>query len=60
MLTGTVALLALGLVIAAAAVSLPGGDDEPLVDLAVRDSPDLTAALAWIILLLAIVGLVLW
>jgi hypothetical protein len=59
MLTGTVALLALGLVIAAAAVSLPGGDDEPLVDLAVRDSPDLTAALAWIILLLAIVGLVL-
>lgn len=60
MVTGAVSLLALGAVVAVAAGSLPGGGDEPLLEVGRRSSFDPTPVLAWIIVFLAMVGFVLW
>ena len=61
MVTGSTAVLALGFVVAVAARDLPGErQDEPGLDVALRVDLDLTPLLAWLLLVLALLGAVLF
>jgi len=61
MATASTAILALGFVVAVAADSLPGDNgDKPLLDLQLRTELNLSPILAWILLVLAVVGAVLF
>ncbi len=61
MATASLAVLALGFVVAVAAGPLPGDDGEtPLFDLRWRSGLDLSPILAWILLAMAVVGAVLF
>jgi len=60
MITASLAVLALGFVVAVAADSLPGDSGaEPLLDLSLRANIDLSPILAWMLMILAVVGAVL-
>lgn len=61
MLTASAAVLALGFVIAVASRSLPGGNEgEPLLDVEFRPDLDLGPVIAWILVVLAVLGAVLF
>jgi len=61
MLTASVAVMALGFVVAVASRTLPGGSGaEPLLDLEFRPSLDLSPVFAWILVILAVLGAVLF
>ncbi|MGH8913909.1 MAG: hypothetical protein ACRDZM_05255 [Acidimicrobiia bacterium] len=61
MVGASMTVLALGLVVAVAAGSLPGGaGTEPLIDLDLRLDLDLSPVFAWTLMILAVAGLVLF
>ena len=61
MLMASVAVLALGFVVAVASRSIPGGSGgEPLLDLEFRPDLDLGPVIAWILMVLAVLGAVLF
>jgi hypothetical protein len=61
MLTASAAVLALGFVVAVASRSLPGGSEgEPLLDFEFRPDLDLGPVIAWILIALAVLGVVLF
>lgn len=61
MVTASVAVLGLGFVVAVAARSLPGSTgDEPLLDFDFQVNFDLSPVFAWILLVLAVLGAVLF
>lgn len=61
MVTASVAVLGLGFVVAVAAASLPGSNgDEPLFDMDFRGDLNLSPVLAWILVVLALAGAVLF
>jgi hypothetical protein len=61
MLTASAAVLALGYVVAVASRSLPGAiEGEPLFDLEFRPDLDLGPLLAWVLMALAVLGVVLF
>lgn len=61
MLTASAAVLALGFVVAVASRSLPGGSgEEPVLDFEFRPDLDLGRVIAWILVVLAVLGAVLF
>ncbi|HSJ85314.1 MAG TPA: DUF4129 domain-containing protein [Acidimicrobiia bacterium] len=61
MLTASAAVFALGFVVAVAARSLPGGSEgEPVFDFEFRPDLDLGPVIAWILVVLAVLGVVLF
>jgi len=61
MLTASAAVLALGFVVAVASRSLPGGNEgEPLLDFEFRPDLDLGPVIAWILVVLAVLGALLF
>jgi hypothetical protein len=60
MVTGSIAVLTFGFVVAVAAGSLPGSREDSRLEVAFRADFDPTPVLAWVLLLLALVGVMLF
>jgi hypothetical protein len=60
MVTGSIAVLTFGFVVAVAADSLPGSREDSRLEVAFRADFDPTPVLAWVLLLLALVGVMLF
>jgi Domain of unknown function (DUF4129) len=58
MLLAGVAVLGLGFVVAMASASVPGREDEPLLDIAWRPGTDLGGVLTWLIAIATVIGAV--